>query len=73
MSRIVRATLVKRVTADGLMEMHDHVAVGTVYQVDLDSLAEIPLLNTVTGVRHRKRMVQDVLGGWLPVELLAYE
>jgi hypothetical protein len=63
--------LVKRKTNDGLMEVHDHISLGKIYIIDLDSMRTDILFNTVQKQKHKKVMVTEVIsGGSMPLELL---
>ena len=71
---IRRATLVKTVTDDGLVEMQDGVEVGRVYEVDDGTVRMAEGFNHVL----KKRWVRLVVtvcgdGGWFPTELLRIE
>lgn len=70
---MARAVLVKRVSADGLIEAKDGVPLGKVYEVDLDGVLTATFFNTEKGVYHDKEMVPDAEGGYLPTELLRIE
>lgn len=69
----MKATLVARSTADGLVEVNDDVPIGRVYEVMPGSETEVTMVHKPTGKVHTKVMVQDVEGGWLPVEMLRLE
>jgi hypothetical protein len=72
MSQIVKAKLIKRMTADGLTELHDHIPLGKEYNVDLSTRHLSAGINFVKG----KRWVREIINtigddvGWLPTELL---
>lgn len=68
--RLVTATLIKRKTADGQVEMNDDVPLGRTYEIDLDTLAYYDAYNGETGQVHNKIMVEHKDGGLIPVELL---
>lgn len=69
--RIVSATLRARATADGLVEFHDDVPLGKVYQVDIDTIEETRMFNVVKGIEHTKVIVREHPSGrWLPLELM---
>lgn len=73
-----RATLIKRVTSDGLCEVQDHIQVGRVYRVDLASIREVQIFNTDRGREHTKTVITAIderarVIGWFPVELLRIE
>lgn len=79
-----RATIVKRITSDGLVELADEVPVGVERTVDLDSIREMLLHNTEWQKAHTK-LVVDVVAPcpcgqcglrvveWMPLELLKLE
>ena len=70
--KIVNATLKARSTADGMVEFHDDVPLGKVYQVDADTIEEVSLLNVEKGIEHTKVIVREFpSGAWLPLELLS--
>jgi hypothetical protein len=61
--------LVRRATLDGLLEMCDHVILGTKYIV----YSEPELMNGIhipSRTPWTRMMYEDVDGGWLPVELV---
>lgn len=74
---IRQATLIKRVTADGLFEIFDHVPLGKSYHVDIDTRAVMDGLNTIQKKFWRREMILDVDEpggmGFLPTELLKIE
>jgi len=68
---IITARVKKRITADGLMHFKDHVPLGRVYRVDIDSREIRDFHSTDHGVLHQKDTVRDAdTGALLPVELL---
>jgi hypothetical protein len=69
----MRATLVKRRTDDGFMEMNDDVPIGKVYEVEAGSQRTMQMVHVPTGTPHSKVMIRDVAGGWLAVEMLRLE
>lgn len=74
---ILQAVLVKRETDDGLMAFHDEVELGRRYLVDLDRLERQVLMrhDHPDGREefHRKDLIPDVEGYWLPLECLRLE
>jgi hypothetical protein len=69
---------VKRITADGLVELADDVPIGVERTVDLDSVREVRMWNTEWLTGHNK-VVIDVIDvhapgcgcrRWFPCELL---
>jgi len=74
--RLVTVKLKKKATADGMVEMHDHIKVGQEYTVDLDSIHWAEFTNMDKGgTLHVKEIIEsfDHLGnytGWLATELL---
>jgi hypothetical protein len=68
--RIVEMKLVKRKTDDGLIEIYDHVKLGKIYKVDLDTLQKQRLYNKDYQKEHDKLMIHVTDGGWFPYELL---
>jgi len=69
---IVTAKLVKRQTADGMLEMGDHVPLEREYKVDLSTIQMRRGYNFVNRVEWEREMVQDIDGGWLPTEMLEW-
>ena len=71
---IVKATIAKRISDDGIFEFEEHIPSDRVYYVDLDSVREVPGYNTLKKVNWVKKMIIDVdTGQWLPYELLDFE
>lgn len=69
---VVVATLVKRMSEDGLVEARDGVPLGKRYLVDLDSRRRVRMFNVVRRAFHDKEIVNEVgSNAWLPLELLA--
>jgi hypothetical protein len=66
----VTARLKKRVTSDGLVEMHDHVPIGKEYKIDADSRGNRTGYNYIKRKSWDRELVWDINGGWLPTELL---
>jgi hypothetical protein len=64
------AKLVKHITADGLMEMHDHIPLGKEYEVDLDSIENASGYNVDKQVQWQRLMISTTDLEWLPLELL---
>lgn len=73
--RLVKARLTRRATDDLLVEIEDHVPLGRLYTVDLDSAREVELQH-VSGVIHKKHII-DVYEtgcvGWFVLDLLTVE
>lgn len=68
---VVRAKVVRLATADGLVACGEHVKVGDVFFVDLNTAHDVGLINVDQKVPHVKRVVQEVVqGGWLLHECL---
>jgi hypothetical protein len=68
---IVRAKLTRKITEDGLTEVHEHVPIGTMYLIDLNTAEDMPLFNTQYHIAHIKRLVREYeTGGYLPLECL---
>lgn len=70
MARYVTATLVKRQTADGLIEVEDYISIGKTYEVDLDRIETAEFFNTSRSVEHTKEIIWCRDGGWFATELL---
>jgi len=71
---IVKATIIKRVTDDGLCEFSDHIPLDNLYFVDLSSIQMVEGCNTVKNEGWERKMVVDVqTGEWIPLELLHLE
>lgn len=70
---VARARLVKRSTEDGLVEIRDHVPLGKIYRVVIETRRTVTLYNSVRRVRHKKEIIDEVSGRWLPVECLRIE
>ena len=70
--RVVAATLRRRCTIDGMVEVHDDVATGKMYKVDLDSREMVSGINLIKNVRWRREIICTVGEdeGWLPTEIL---
>lgn len=71
MSRFVTAKLVKRTTDDGLVEVKDDVPLGREYQVDLDSIEILTLINKLKNKEHTKEVIWADNSRWIPTELLS--
>ncbi len=69
-----KATLIKKKTRDGLVELWEFAAVGQTYKVDLDS-RQVAEGYSPTHFQEWKREVIAVIptGEWLPTELLEIE
>jgi len=71
---LVKALLVKRSTDDGLMEFHDDIPLGKLYQVVLESRMNKSGYNVIKKQKWTREMIQDVeTEGWLPIECLQIE
>lgn len=71
---VVEATLVKRITDDGLVEIRDEIPLGQVYQVDLETVCMMRGLHIQSRALWEREMIWDaVAGGYLPTELLEIE
>ena len=72
--RPAKATLIKKKTRDGLVELWEFARLGQIYKVDLDSL-QIAEGYSPLHDREWKREVVVVIstGEWLPTELLDIE
>jgi len=68
--RVVKAKLIKRCTDDSIVEMNDNVPLGRTYSVDLDTICKFEMINTEKKVRKKRQVIHDILGGWLPLEML---
>ena len=69
----MQATLIKRKTDDGLLEMQDHIPLGTTYEIDLATIMDQNGYNFVLEVIWNREMVMADNGEWLPTELLNWE
>lgn len=67
---IVKATLIKHKTDDGLVEFNPGVPLGQEYLVDLDSRRKQSMFNAEFLVTHKKDLIFTPEGAWLPVECL---
>jgi hypothetical protein len=72
--RIAKATLLKKKTRDGLVELWEYATPGQVYKVDLDSKQVAEGYSS----RHDREWKREVIvvittGEWLPTELLDIE
>lgn len=75
---LARAVLVRRMTADGLVEMNANVMLGEVYRVDLESIRMAAFFNQEYKKNHQKWIIDSVdhrgvVDGWLAVDLLRIE
>lgn len=70
MSRYVTATLIKRATEDGMVELKDDVPIGKTYEVDLDTISTYVIYNTVRAEHHMKEVIWTRDGGWFATEML---
>jgi len=68
---IVVATLMKLKSADGLVEMEDHISLGKKYHVNTATLRTVKLTHLPTGTHHEKEIVDEWPSGrYLFLELL---
>lgn len=74
-SGLVKVRTVRRTTADGFVELEDHVEVGREYVIDISSRREERMRHAPTGTVHTKEIVAVIENGarvgWMAVELLA--
>lgn len=71
---IVTAILVKRITDDGLHEIHDNIPLGKKYQIDLSTIKKVDGYNHVKNISWKQREIVEVaFDGWYPTELLMWE
>lgn len=70
---IVKATLVKRKTDDGLWEVNDDVPIGKEYLVNPNWIRKITAYNLLKRVYHKRDMILCDNDEWFPVELLKIE
>ena len=68
--RTAKARLSKKMTADGLFEVWEDVALGTEYTVNLCSRRVVNGFNTVKKQDWRREIIDTMDGGWYPTELL---
>lgn len=75
-----KAALIGRVTEEGFDVVYEHVPLGKLYYVDLNSVETMTVGNrNHPGVLVKKLMIQAYdrpeggPGGWMPVELLKIE
>lgn len=74
MPKIVKASLVKLKTKDGIMEMADHIPLFKKYRINLDTITMKKGVNIKTGQHWEREMVIDVeTGEWFPTELLEWK
>lgn len=68
---LLQAKLIKRKTADGLMEIEDDIPLGKIYYVDIDSIRKAKYLNVHKDTYHYKEVIdtQDESGRMLPLPL----
>lgn len=61
---------------DGLVEFEDHVELGRMYYVDLDSIENMTMYNTDYGCIHTRPWIRVIdhgaPAGMLPLELLEF-
>ena len=70
---VIKATLIKKKTNDGLVEMVKHIEIGKEYMIDPLSEQMLTGINLIKKKMWQRMMVQVVNGTWLPTELLEYE
>lgn len=70
---IAHATLIKRKTDDGFVEIQDDVPLGRVYRVDLNTRCVVRGMHLPTKSTWQREVINVVGGGWFPTELLRIE
>lgn len=70
MPHLTTATLVKRVTDNGLSEVNANVPLGRKYTIDLDTIQNVRAFNVDHNVFHDIQIVFVDNGRWFPLELL---
>lgn len=66
---IIVVRLVRRATADGLLEFKDDVPIGTKYIVYKEPCT-MHGMHVPTGTNWARSMYETIEGGWLPTEVL---
>jgi hypothetical protein len=66
----VTATLIKKKSEDGLIEVNEDVPLGKKYKVDPKSIKTVNLRNVELGRNHEKDMIRCHDGSLFPIELL---
>lgn len=67
---IVKARLIARETADGLVQFHEEVPLGTLYDVVIETRRRADLFNCDAQRIHQKEVISTPSGAWLPMECL---
>ena len=70
---IVKATLIRHATLDGMVEIWEDVPLGKTYEVILESRRTVTLYNIKHQVNHQKEIIDAISGRWLPLECLKLE
>ena len=70
---MIKATLVKKKTNDGLVEITEHIEIGKEYMIDPLSEQMLTGINLIKNKMWQRMMVQVVNGKWLPTELLEWK
>lgn len=70
---MIKATLIKKKTNDGLVEITEHIEIGKEYMIDPMSEQMLTGINLIKNKMWQRMMVQIVDGKWLPTELLEWE
>lgn len=68
--KIVKAKVIKLESDDGLVKFDSYI--GKEYIVDVDEVVDVELISIEKETKHKKKMVLDVQGGYIPVELLEF-
>lgn len=72
--RLVFATLNRRDSDNGLIEVEDHVPIGKVYEIDVDTIRKVQAFNIEHQIDHSMIVVTEAKTQlWLPVALLDWE
>ena len=71
--RLVKAVLVQKKTGDGLVEMENHVKLGKIYTVDLDTRGYYTGYHLDKKVFWKREIIFDEFEKWLPTEILEIE
>lgn len=67
---MVKATLIKLKTDDGLLQMRPHIQLGKVYEVDPTTRKAEKGVNTDKCVLWEREIILTENGEWLPTEML---
>ncbi len=70
---IVRATLIKRTTDDGLVGFKDDIPLGRIYNVRSETRVMWNGFNFEKNKAWYREMIEAAEGGWIPTELLQIE